>query len=68
VVHDDLQGAAFTVATRTGAVEVVGDLGELWAAAERLTGRRLDPLDPDLVASLVDDTAAHDPTTPGPPT
>ncbi|MET7242834.1 hypothetical protein ABZT49_05655 [Methylobacterium sp. EM32] len=48
----DWQGTAFRLATRTGKVELVGDLGHLWAAAERLLGRPLDPLDPALLARL----------------
>jgi hypothetical protein len=48
----DWQGTAFQLATRTGKVELVGDLSHLWAAAERLLGRPLDPLDPALLARL----------------
>ena len=31
---------------------VVDDLGALWSEAEKLAGRPLDPLDPDLIATL----------------
>jgi hypothetical protein len=31
---------------------LVQDLGSLWPAAQRLTGRPLDPLDPALQATL----------------
>jgi hypothetical protein len=31
---------------------LVQDLGSLWPAAQRLTGRPLDPLDPALHAAL----------------
>ncbi|MGA7809997.1 hypothetical protein [Bradyrhizobium sp.] len=48
----DWQGASFLLATFTGKSEMVGDLGHLWAAAERLTGRSCDPLDPKLLARL----------------
>jgi hypothetical protein len=48
----DWQGASFLLATFTGKSEIVGDLGHLWAAAERLTGRCCDPLDPELLARL----------------
>jgi hypothetical protein len=40
----DWQGTAFLLSTRTGAVEIIPDLGHLWPAAERLAGRLCDPL------------------------
>ena len=43
----DWQANAYVLSTRTGKSEVVGDLAALWPTAERLAGRRLDPLDPD---------------------
>jgi hypothetical protein len=49
---DDWSGSVYVVRDRKGRAEVVGDLGALWAAAERLAGRPLDPLDPSLVAAL----------------
>jgi hypothetical protein len=48
----DWQGASFLLTSRTGRMEVVDSLGALWAVAARLAGRRLDPLDPTLVAAL----------------
>ena len=48
----DWQGASFLLETFTGKSEIVGDLGHLWAAAERLTGRNCDPLDPEVLARL----------------
>ena len=50
--HEDLSGTRYVVADRKGAQEVVRDLGELWHAADRLAGRRVDPLDADLLAAL----------------
>ena len=41
----DWQGSAFLLATRTGKTEMIEDLGHLWPAAERLSGRPCDPLD-----------------------
>lgn len=41
----DWQGASFVLATPTGKSEMIDDLGHLWSAAERLTGRIFDPLD-----------------------
>ena len=37
---------------RKGRSAVVDNLGALWVEAERLAGRPLDPLDPDLIAAL----------------
>jgi hypothetical protein len=48
----DWQGSAFTLSTLTGKTEMVENLSHLWAAAERLIGRRCDPLDDVLLASL----------------
>ncbi len=40
----DWQGSSFLLSTRTGKTEVIADLGHLWPAAERLSGRVCDPL------------------------
>jgi hypothetical protein len=48
----DWQGSAFVLATRTGKSEMIEDLGHLWPAAERLSGRVCDPLDPSLIARM----------------
>jgi hypothetical protein len=48
----DWQGAAFLLSTRTGKSEVIEDLGHLWPAAERLSGRVCDPLDPHFIARM----------------
>jgi hypothetical protein len=48
----DWQGSAFVLATRTGKSEMIEDLGHLWPAAERLSGRVCDPLDPALIARM----------------
>jgi hypothetical protein len=49
---DDWAGRVYVLRDRKGRSVVVDDLGALWAEAERLAGRRLDPLDPDLVRAL----------------
>jgi hypothetical protein len=49
---DDWQGSAYMLSTATGKCELVETLGHLWAAAERLSGRPCDPLDPALLARL----------------
>ena len=52
----DWQGASFLLSTLTGKSEIVEDLGHLWPAAEKLSGRLCDPLAPDVLARLgVDD-------------
>jgi hypothetical protein len=49
---DDWSGRTYVLRDRKGRSSIVSDLGSLWAEAERLCGRRLDPLDPALVAAL----------------
>lgn len=44
--HDDGATPGVALSDRTGRVEIVDDLAALWAAAERLGGRPVDPLDP----------------------
>ena len=47
---DDWLGTAYVLRTRTGEAVLCADLATLFAEAERLTGRKLDPLDGDLLA------------------
>ena len=49
---DDWGGRIWVLRDGKGRSAVVADLGSLWVKAEELAGRRLDPLDPELVASL----------------
>jgi hypothetical protein len=49
---DDWSGRVWVLRDRKGRSAVVADLGSLWLEAERLAGRKLDPLDPELVAAL----------------
>jgi hypothetical protein len=42
----DWQATSFVLSTLTGKTEIVDNLTHLWAAAEKLTGRPCDPLDP----------------------
>jgi hypothetical protein len=51
-VHEDLSGTNYVLANGKGAEEVVQHLGQVWPAADRLAGRRLDPLDGRLLAAL----------------
>ncbi|MBZ9922357.1 hypothetical protein LB579_32340 [Mesorhizobium sp. BR1-1-7] len=48
----DWQGTSFVISTRTGKTEIINDLGHLWQAAERLSGRTCDPLEADVIASF----------------
>jgi hypothetical protein len=49
---DDPTGVTSLVSDRKGNVAIARSLGEVWAAAERLTGRGLDPLDPALLHAI----------------
>jgi hypothetical protein len=49
---DDWSGRVYVLRDRKGRSAVVANLGALWIEAERLAGRRLDPLDPGLVRAL----------------
>ena len=48
----DWSGRVYVLRDRKGRAVVVDGLGSLWVEAERLVGRPLDPLDPDLVRAL----------------
>jgi hypothetical protein len=48
----DWQGSSYLLSNRTGRTEIVSDLAQLWQSAERMLGRRCDPLDPALVELL----------------
>jgi hypothetical protein len=48
----DWQGTSFLLSTATGKTEIVDNLTHLWTAAEKLTGRPCDPLDPALLDGL----------------
>ena len=52
LVLSDWQGTAFQLSTRTGKTELVDNLAHLWATAERMIGRPVDPLDPALLERL----------------
>ena len=49
---DDWSGRVWVLRDAKGRSAVIADLGSLWVEAEKLAGRTLDPLDPDLVAAL----------------
>jgi hypothetical protein len=45
-------GKSYVLSSRTGRAAIVDNLSELWGQAERLSGRRCDPLDERLLVSL----------------
>ena len=48
----DWQGTAFVLSSATGKTEIVDNLGHLWTAVERLTGKPCDPLDAELITVM----------------
>jgi hypothetical protein len=52
---DGGQVTGIQVATLSGAREIVLDLEAVWVAAERLSGRPVDPLDPRFIGEGDDD-------------
>src|SRR3954468_3319018 len=46
---DDWMGTAYVLRSRTGESVLCADLATLFAEAERMTGRTIDPLDGDLL-------------------
>ena len=49
---DDPSGVTSLISNGKGGVQLAGNLGEVWAAAESLAGRPLDPLDPSVLVRL----------------
>lgn len=47
---DEWEGTAYVLRTRTGESVLCADLATIFAEAERLANRRIDPLDPELLA------------------
>ena len=48
----DWQGSSYMLRSATGGTELVDNLTMLWPAAEKLSGRRCDPLDEGLIERL----------------
>lgn len=46
------RGTAYLLRSATGRTTVVDNLSELWPAAQAMTGRSLDPLDPAVLDAL----------------
>lgn len=55
--HDDGVVRGITVLDRTGRHEFVAEVADIWAAAERMAGRRIDPLDPAFIGEDGEDAA-----------
>ncbi len=49
---DDWGARVYVLRDRKGRSAVVDNLGAIWSEAEKLIGRPLDPLDPDLIRAL----------------
>ncbi len=52
IVVKDWSGSAYLLTSLTGRTAIVDTIGDLWPAAERLSGRTIDPLDEQYLASL----------------
>ncbi|MEX2416274.1 MAG: hypothetical protein WD424_09015 [Paenibacillaceae bacterium] len=50
---EDWIGSKFILRDLKGNTEVVQDIGQLWPAAEKLSKRKLDPLDPALMQFII---------------
>lgn len=49
---DDWNGSKYILADKKGVQKIVHDLGGIWIEAQKMTGGRLDPLDPKLIEYL----------------
>lgn len=47
---EDWQGSSYILRTQTGKTEVIDNLAVLWSAAEKMSGRLIDPLADDALA------------------
>jgi hypothetical protein len=52
VVVKDWSGNSYLLTNLTGRTAIVDTVGDLWGAAERLSGRKIDPLDETYLATL----------------
>ena len=52
LINRVLKPHRFVIASATGKREMVQDLGGIWRQAELMTGRDIDPLDANFLASL----------------
>lgn len=57
IVVKDWSGNSYLLTSLTGRTALVDTIGELWGAAERLSGRTFDPLDETYLQTLTDSPA-----------
>jgi hypothetical protein len=57
VVAKDWSGNAYLLTSRTGRTAIVDTVADVWAAAERISGRACDPLDERYLGELADTKA-----------
>ncbi|MCZ6721950.1 MAG: hypothetical protein O7A65_10465 [Proteobacteria bacterium] len=48
----DWRGSSYVLCDRRGQLEIIDNLPELWRKLEKHAGRPLNPLDPELIATL----------------
>jgi hypothetical protein len=51
---DDWQGTAFVLSGATGRREILDTLPQVWEAVGRMLGRKIDPLEPALIARIAE--------------
>ncbi len=51
---DDWQGTSFLLSGPTGRREIVDTLPQVWEMAGRMLGRKIDPLDPPVIARITE--------------
>lgn len=50
--HDDATTPGITISTQTGNHEIAADLSAVWALAEKMSGRPVDPLAPEFICDV----------------
>jgi hypothetical protein len=51
---DDWEGKSFLLSSATGRREIVDTLPQVWEMAGRMLGRKIDPLDPAVIARVAE--------------
>jgi hypothetical protein len=52
VTVKDSSGNAYLLTSCTGRTAIVDNIGEVWPAVERISGRKCDPLDQQFLSTL----------------
>jgi hypothetical protein len=55
----DWNGSRYLLSDKKGSQKVVGDLGDMWPEAQKMSGNRIDPLSPELLAFLGEHEHEH---------